>query len=96
MDEIAIRPNSKNTIENITIACYGKGMIMVNHPVLPAPKPIGPTDEDEFWEQSDEHRLEAVLDFTNQIIDWEESDPDIAAHLGSDIAAAREKIEKNE
>lgn len=58
---------------------------MINHPQMPAPKPVGPKNPDEFWAKDDGKKLESTLEHFDKSIDWGESDPDCLLWLAKDI-----------
>jgi len=91
-NEPTIEPNSKTRVGDIEITCYGREMIMFDHPQLPAPKPVGPKDADEFWSKDDGNRLKSVLNYVDDSIDWKESGPDVLLWLGQDLSEARDQI----
>lgn len=84
-----IYPNRKYREGALEIVCYGRGMIMVKHPQLSAPLPVGPKDEEEFWEKHPAERLITVCDYLDAKIDWKESSPETLIYLGREISMAR-------
>lgn len=94
MSDYQIRPNAKTRLEDIEVTCYGREMIMVDHPVFGAPRPLGPTVPEDFWEEYDDHeRVHAILDFLDSTIDWAESDVDAFLTIGQDIDDVREELQ---
>lgn len=93
MNEIKVRQNRKSKIGKIEVSCYGEEMIMIDHPILSAPKPVGPSNPDRFWNDFDDgERAEKILDYLDAKIDWKESSYEILIHLGADIDEARQLI----
>lgn len=95
-DDRYLKPNAKTTVENFEISCYGEGMIMVDHVAFPAPRPIKPTDPDEFWDKPRGERLETVLDYIDSSIAWTELDAETFRVVMRDLEAARERTGVND
>lgn len=88
-----IHPNKKYRSGHLEISCYGKKLIMVNHPALEAPLPVGPQDEDEFWSKDPTDRLETVLEYLVKGIDMKNSDPGAMGAIMNDVDRARAEID---
>lgn len=97
-----IEPNSKQTLGDtmIEVSCYGEDMIMVDHPVLPAPLPCGPRDDDgdrdAFWKRDNDERVRAILDYLDQRINWEEAPASVWMSLGEEIDGLRDELKESD
>lgn len=89
-----IYPNKKYRTGSLEITCYGERLIMVDHPALSAPLPVGPTDKSEFWAKAPADRLAVVLDYIEEGL-TAESDPAALLAIFEDIDRARAEIENS-
>lgn len=94
--DLKIQPNAKTHAKDFEISCYGEEMIMVEHPTLSAPRPMGPTEDSDFWDLSDEGRLLKILEFVEDGVDWKHSGTAALQHLFDDVDALRERYDETD
>lgn len=88
---VEIKPNQKSKVGELEVTCYGEGLIMVDHHLLSAPLPVGPSDK--FWEEyDDEERARDIIDFFDRKINWEEIDTDLFIEFHGIVKDAREAV----
>lgn len=91
-DIAKVRPNKKAILGEIEVSCYGTEMIMIEHPYMEAPIPVGPTEPDIFWsDYSDKRRIEIVLDGLLDSIIWDDSDLVAAGEIADEVNEQKEK-----
>ena len=88
-----IRPNRRTSLRDIEVSCYGEDMIMIDHPVLPAPLPVGPKDDD-FWEQPDWVRVRIIARYLENLITHHEGSPEAWLWLWRDLSVVFEVVDR--